>query len=111
MCTKLAQNAVHGAMAGFTAFTTGIVNNAVTWIPIQTITDAGVNNISVYRRTWRRLISGMRMQPMINPEFEKQAQMQIEKAHKMKQDCLQSIIERVRREDEERHHLTAPFRV
>ena len=34
MCAKLAQNAVHGAMAGYTAFTVGIVRNAVAWIPI-----------------------------------------------------------------------------
>lgn len=53
MCAKLAQNAVHGAMAGYTAFTTGIVNNAVTWIPIQTINDAGCNTINVtFSRTW-----------------------------------------------------------
>lgn len=36
-CAKLAENAVHGAMAGFTAFSTGIVRNAVVWIPIKTI--------------------------------------------------------------------------
>lgn len=52
MCAKLAENAVHGAMAGYTAFSTGIVRHAVVWIPIKTINQAGVNKISVYDRTW-----------------------------------------------------------
>ena len=36
-CAKLAENAVHGAMAGYTAFSTGIVRNSVVFIPIKTI--------------------------------------------------------------------------
>lgn len=35
MCLILAQNAVHGAMAGFTAFSVGLVNNRVVYIPIS----------------------------------------------------------------------------
>jgi 6-phosphofructokinase 1 len=34
-CLILAQNAVHGAMAGFTAFSVGLVNNRVVYIPIN----------------------------------------------------------------------------
>lgn len=52
MCAKLAQNAVHGAMAGYTAFSTGIVRNAVSFIPIKTINQAGINKISIYDRAW-----------------------------------------------------------
>jgi 6-phosphofructokinase 1 len=37
LCMILAQNAVHGAMAGFTAFTTGLVNNRIVYIPIKRI--------------------------------------------------------------------------
>ncbi len=33
-CMLLAQNAVHGAMAGFTAFSVGLVNNRLVYIPI-----------------------------------------------------------------------------
>lgn len=33
-CMLLSQNAVHGAMAGFTAFSTGLLNNRVVYIPI-----------------------------------------------------------------------------
>ena len=36
-CMLLAQNAVHGAMAGFTSFTTGLVNNRMVYIPIKRI--------------------------------------------------------------------------
>ena len=36
-CAKLAQNSVHGCMAGYTAFSSGIVRNAVAFIPIKTI--------------------------------------------------------------------------
>jgi 6-phosphofructokinase 1 len=34
MCCHLAASAVHGAMAGFTGFTVGHVNNSVAMIPI-----------------------------------------------------------------------------
>lgn len=60
MCAKLAQNAVHGAMAGYTAFSTGVVRNAVTIIPIKTINQAGINRISVYDRVWQRLLGSIR---------------------------------------------------
>ena len=60
MCAKLAQNAVHGAMAGYTAFSTGVVRNAVSFIPIKTINEAGSNKISVYDRAWQRLLGTMR---------------------------------------------------
>lgn len=73
MCAKLAQNAVHGAMAGYTAFSTGIVRNATCWIPIKTINIAGINNISVYDRTWQRLLGSVKQRSMINPEFAEKA--------------------------------------
>lgn len=50
LCAKLAQNAVHGAMAGYTAFSVGIVRNAVAFIPVTTMIEAGINNISMYDR-------------------------------------------------------------
>ena len=33
-CMMLAQNAVHGVMAGYTGFSVGLVNNRVVYIPI-----------------------------------------------------------------------------
>lgn len=56
MCAKLAQSSVHGAMAGYTAFSSGIVRSAVAFIPIKTINQAGISNISVYDRAWQRLM-------------------------------------------------------
>ena len=35
MCSQLAAFAVHGAMAGFTAFTVGHINNAPAMIPVK----------------------------------------------------------------------------
>ena len=52
LCAKLAQSAVDGAMAGYTAFSTGVVRNTVAWIPIKTINEAGMNTISTYDRSW-----------------------------------------------------------
>lgn len=34
LCAKLAQNAVHGAMSGYTGFSVGVVRNAVAYIPV-----------------------------------------------------------------------------
>lgn len=73
MCAKLAQNAVHGAMAGYTAFSTGIVRNATSFIPIKTINQAGINKISIYDRTWQRLLGTIRQKPMVNDEFKQKA--------------------------------------
>ena len=52
MCAKLAQNAVHGSMAGYTGFSVGVVRNAVSYIPITTLIEAGCNRIILLDRTW-----------------------------------------------------------
>jgi hypothetical protein len=39
-------------MAGFTAFSSGVIKNAVSWIPIKTINEAGINKISIFDRAW-----------------------------------------------------------
>lgn len=36
-CMILAQNAVHGAMAGYTGFTSAMVNNRTCWIPMEVV--------------------------------------------------------------------------
>ena len=51
-CAKLAQNAVHGAMTGYTGFSVGVVRNSVAYIPVTTLIEAGVNRISMTERTW-----------------------------------------------------------
>ncbi|KAK7399012.1 hypothetical protein VNO78_10187 [Psophocarpus tetragonolobus] len=55
-CTLLAQSAVHGAMAGYTGFTSGLVNGRQTYIPFYRITE-GQNQVIITDRMWARLLS------------------------------------------------------
>jgi 6-phosphofructokinase 1 len=45
-CMILAQNAVHGAMAGYTGFTSGLVNNRTVLIPMELITKLSPTHLS-----------------------------------------------------------------
>mmetsp|Transcript_22288 Transcript_22288/g.34487 ORF Transcript_22288/g.34487 Transcript_22288/m.34487 type:complete len:144 (-) Transcript_22288:19-450(-) len=106
MCAKLAQNAVHGAMAGYTAFSTGIVRNAVSFIPIKTINEAGVNKISIYNRSWQRLLGAMQQKKMVNKEFEEAAKAKIVKDEEKQAEVFEKIKKRVQEEDHEREMMT-----
>ena len=44
-------------MAGYTGFSVGIIRNAVSWIPVNTLNEAGINRISVMERSWLRLMA------------------------------------------------------
>ncbi|XP_010526423.1 PREDICTED: ATP-dependent 6-phosphofructokinase 1-like [Tarenaya hassleriana] len=55
-CTLLAQSAVHGAMAGYTGFTVGLVNGRHTYIPFDRITEKQ-NKVVITDRMWARLLS------------------------------------------------------
>ncbi|GMI81282.1 phosphofructokinase 3 [Hibiscus trionum] len=55
-CTLLAQSAVHGAMAGYTGFTSGLVNGRQTYIPFNRITEKQ-NKVVITDRMWARLLS------------------------------------------------------
>jgi 6-phosphofructokinase 1 len=57
MCTDLAWAAVNGAMAGFTSFTVGHVNNSTCMIPLTAI-EGGKNKITPNFRGWQRLLAG-----------------------------------------------------
>ena len=50
----LGQGAVHGAFAGFTAFTTGLVNTHYVYLPIETIIQAP-RKVNPTGRSWNRL--------------------------------------------------------
>lgn len=56
-CMLLAQNAVHGAMAGYTAFSVGLVNNRVVYIPIPRLVATSPRMIDPYGRTWERVLA------------------------------------------------------
>ncbi|KAF8051779.1 hypothetical protein N665_1668s0007 [Sinapis alba] len=55
-CTLLAQSAVHGAMAGYTGYTSGLVNGRQTYIPYYRITEKQ-NRVVITDRMWARLLS------------------------------------------------------
>lgn len=68
-CMLLAQNAVHGAMAGYTGFTTGLVNNRLVYIPIPRIVATSPRVMDPVGRTWERVLS-MTRQPNQDPKFD-----------------------------------------
>lgn len=67
-CMLLAQNAVHGAMAGYTAFTVGLCCNRVVYLPISAITRNSPRCMDALGRTWERVLCLTR-QP--NPVLQK----------------------------------------
>jgi 6-phosphofructokinase 1 len=68
-CMLLGQNAVHGAMAGFTGFSTGLVNNRMAYIPISAITANSPRKMNARGRTYERLLQITRQpDPLQLPE-------------------------------------------
>lgn len=65
----MAQNAVHGAMAGFTGFTLGTVNNRGAMIPISEITKAS-RKVESSDRAWQRLIAATGQPSFLNDAEE-----------------------------------------
>lgn len=56
-CQSIAQNAVHGAMGGFTGFTSGLVNNRTVLLPIGLVTSTSPSFLNPHGRTWERVLS------------------------------------------------------
>ncbi|CDW89434.1 6-phosphofructokinase 3-like [Stylonychia lemnae] len=98
MCAKLAQNAVHGAMSGYTGFSVGVVRNAVAYIPITTLIDAGVNRVSMTERTWQRLMAQNRQKYMINDDFKDKAWEVIRQKQEERKQVFRDILKRVRQQ-------------
>ena len=63
-CQVLAQGAVHGAFAGFTGITVGVVNNHAAYLPIDLVTSC-TRVVDVNGKTWLRLIEANKQ-----PSFE-----------------------------------------
>jgi 6-phosphofructokinase 1 len=55
-CMQLAQNAVHGAMAGFTGFSVGLCNNRMVWLPIPELVATSPRVMNRHGRTWERYV-------------------------------------------------------
>lgn len=61
-CALLGQNAVHGAMAGYTGFSTGLVNNRMVYLPITAITANSPRRMNPRGHTYERILA-MTRQP------------------------------------------------
>ncbi|XP_042060131.1 ATP-dependent 6-phosphofructokinase 6-like isoform X1 [Salvia splendens] len=66
-CTLLAQSAVHGAMAGYTGFTSGLVNGRHTYIPFNRIIEKQ-NKVVITDRMWARLLSSTNQPSFLGPK-------------------------------------------
>ena len=53
----LGQNAVHGALAGFTSFSTGLCNNRIVYIPIEELLAVSPRTVTPNGRTIERVLS------------------------------------------------------
>ncbi|VFQ84691.1 unnamed protein product [Cuscuta campestris] len=67
-CALLAQSAVHGAMAGFTGFTCGLVNGRQTYIPFNRIIERQ-NKVVITDRMWARLLSSTNQPSFLCPNM------------------------------------------
>lgn len=56
-CMQLGQNAVHGAMAGFTGFSVGLCSNRMVFLPIPELCSTSPRSMNPHGRTWERILS------------------------------------------------------
>jgi len=68
-CMQLAQNAVHGAMAGFTGFSVGLCNNKMVLIPIPNLCADSPRTMDPRGRTWERVLA-LTLQPNTVPALK-----------------------------------------
>ena len=54
-CSQLAQDAVHGAMAGYTGFSVGLVNNEPVYIPIPQLVATSPRSMDPNGTVWSRI--------------------------------------------------------
>jgi 6-phosphofructokinase 1 len=54
---QLAQNAVHGVMAGFTGFSVGLCNNRMVFLPIPQLVATSPRSMNPKGRTWERVLA------------------------------------------------------
>ena len=66
-CMQLGQNAVHGAMAGYTGFSVGLCNNRMVFLPIPELVATSPRSMNPRGRTWERVLAVTR-QPNTVPD-------------------------------------------
>ena len=69
-CMQLGQNAVHGAMAGFTGFSVGLCNNRMVFLPIPELVATSPRNMNPHGRTWERVLALTRQPNTVEPKPE-----------------------------------------
>lgn len=67
-CSQLAQNAVHGAMAGFTGFSVGLCNNKMVLLPIPELVSTSPRKMNSHGRTWERILASTRQPNTVPPK-------------------------------------------
>jgi len=70
-CMQLAQNAVHGSMAGFTGFSVGLCNNKMVLLPIPYLVSTSPRMMNSHGRTWERVLSKTRQPNTVVPKRER----------------------------------------
>lgn len=66
-CAVLAQNAVHGAMSGYTGFTVGKIDENYVLLPIQAITERQSKTVDVHGKDFSRMVYSTK-QPRMVPD-------------------------------------------
>jgi len=66
-CMELAQNAVHGMMAGFTGFSVALCNNKMVMLPIPNLVATSPRHMDPNGRTWERVVA-MTRQPNLSKD-------------------------------------------
>jgi 6-phosphofructokinase 1 len=67
-CMQLGQNAVHGAMAGFTGFSAGLCNNRMVLLPIPQLVATSPRSMDPHGRTWERVLAVTRQPNTMPPK-------------------------------------------
>ncbi|KAG9157290.1 hypothetical protein Leryth_004948 [Lithospermum erythrorhizon] len=85
-CTLLAQSAVHGAMAGYTGFTSGLVNGRHTYIPFNRITERQ-NQVVITDRMWARVLSSTNQPSFMSQKLIDESQKEDKPPTQLLDDC------------------------
>ncbi|KAK8793513.1 hypothetical protein WA158_004872 [Blastocystis sp. Blastoise] len=77
-CLILAENVVHGVMAGYTGFTVGLCNNRTVYIPIEMLTDNSPRYLYPFGRTYERVVNITNQ-----PDFSQYMKIQMDRKAKL----------------------------
>eukprot|EP00928_Gymnodinium_smaydae_P064576 TRINITY_DN4786_c0_g1_i3.p1 TRINITY_DN4786_c0_g1~~TRINITY_DN4786_c0_g1_i3.p1 ORF type:complete len:2322 (+),score=594.61 TRINITY_DN4786_c0_g1_i3:531-6968(+) len=68
-CSMLAQNAVHGALAGYSGITVGVINGCIVYLPIHAITKQKGKRVDIKGSWFQRMLQSTK-QPDFSPDQE-----------------------------------------